>query len=86
MRRLTSARWADNPPPPRAVVTEPARAFFREAGCGAAVICLHSSANLLGAVAAVDGSPGRLLSYARDRPVGSGKTPMWPGHRPANPR
>ena len=61
---------------------EPARAFFREAGRGAAVVCIHSSASssaqwrLL-----MDRLAGRFRTLAVDL-YGSGQSPRWPDPRP----
>jgi pimeloyl-ACP methyl ester carboxylesterase len=63
-------------------VTTPARAFFREAGCGAAVVCIHSSASSSAQWRPLmDHLAGRFRTLAVDL-YGSGKTQMWPGHRP----
>jgi pimeloyl-ACP methyl ester carboxylesterase len=61
---------------------EPARAFFREAGCGPAVVCVHSSASSSAQWRPLmDRLAGRFHTLAVDL-YGSGKTPGWPGHRP----
>jgi pimeloyl-ACP methyl ester carboxylesterase len=63
-------------------VRPPGRAFFREAGCGAGVICIHSSASSSAQWRPLmDRLAGRFRTLAVDL-YGSGKTPMWPGHRP----
>ena len=59
----------------------PARAFFREAGCGPAVVCIHSSASSSAQWRPLmDRLAGRFHTLAVDL-YGSGKTPAWPGHR-----
>ena len=61
---------------------EAARAFFREAGCGPAVVCMHSSASSSAQWRPLmDRLAGRFHTLAVDL-YGSGKTPAWPGHRP----
>ena len=61
---------------------EPAGAFFREAGCGAAVVCIHSSASSSAQWRPLmDRLAGRFRTLAVDL-YGSGKSPPWPGHRP----
>jgi pimeloyl-ACP methyl ester carboxylesterase len=59
-----------------------ARAYFREAGSGPAVVCLHCSAS-------TSGQWRPLMEQLADRYhviapdlYGSGKTPAWPGERP----
>ena len=60
---------------------DPARAFFREAGCGPAVVCVHSSASSSAQWRPLmDRLAGRFHTLAVDL-YGSGKTPAWPGHR-----
>ena len=60
----------------------PARAFFREAGCGPAVVCVHSSASSSAQWRPLmDRLAGRFHTLAVDL-YGSGKTPGWPGYRP----
>src|SRR4030095_16770040 len=64
-----------------AVMMAPARAFFREAGCGPAVDCIHSSASSSAQWRPLmDRLAGRFHTLAVDL-YGSGKTPAWPGHR-----
>ncbi len=63
-------------------VSEPARAFYREAGCGKALLCLHASASSSAQWRPLmDRLAGCFRTLAVDL-YGSGKTPMWPGHRP----
>ena len=63
-------------------MTAPARASFREAGRGAAVVCIHSSASSSAQWRPLmDRLAGRFRTLAVDL-YGSGKSPMWPGHRP----
>jgi pimeloyl-ACP methyl ester carboxylesterase len=65
-----------------AVATEPARAFYREAGCGEAVVCFHASASSSAQWRPLmDHLAARFRTLAVDL-YGSGKTPMWPDHRP----
>ena len=61
---------------------EPARACFREAGRGAAVVCIHSSASSSSQWRPLmDRLAGRFRTLAADL-YGSGKSPMWPAVRP----
>lgn len=61
---------------------EPGRAFFREAGRGAAVVCIHSSASSSAQWRPLmDHLAGRFRTLAVDL-YGSGKSPMWPAVRP----
>jgi pimeloyl-ACP methyl ester carboxylesterase len=60
----------------------PGRAFFRETGRGAAVVCIHSSAS-----SSAQWRPlmDRFADHYRTLAVdlyGSGKSPMWPADRP----
>lgn len=60
---------------------EPGRAFFREAGRGAAVVCIHSSASSSAQWRPLmDRLAGRFRMLAVDL-YGSGKSPMWPADR-----
>ncbi|HUO65860.1 MAG TPA: alpha/beta hydrolase [Terriglobales bacterium] len=64
------------------VMAEPVRAFYREAGCGKATVCIHASASSSAQWRPLmDRLAGRFRTLAVDL-YGSGKTPMWPGHRP----
>ena len=61
---------------------EPPRAFFREAGRGAAVVCVHSSASSSAQWRPLmDRLAGRFRTLAVDL-YGSGKSPGWPAIRP----
>jgi pimeloyl-ACP methyl ester carboxylesterase len=61
---------------------EPGRAFFREVGRGAAVVCIHSSASSSAQWRPLmDRLAGRFRTLAVDL-YGSGKSPMWPDDRP----
>ncbi|MGH7314741.1 MAG: alpha/beta fold hydrolase [Candidatus Rokuibacteriota bacterium] len=61
---------------------EPTRAFFREAGQGAAVVCIHSSASSSAQWRPLmDRLAGRFRTLAVDL-YGSGESPMWPAVRP----
>ena len=63
-------------------MTEPVRGFFREAGRGAAVVCIHSSASSSAQWRPLmDRLAGRFRTLAVDL-YGSGKSPVWPGRRP----
>lgn len=58
------------------------RAFFREAGRGAAVVCIHASASSSSQWRPLmDRLAGRFRTLAVDL-YGSGKSPMWPAVRP----
>jgi len=58
------------------------RAFFREAGRGAAVVCVHASASSSAQWRPLmDRLAGRFRTLAADL-YGSGKSPMWPAVRP----
>jgi pimeloyl-ACP methyl ester carboxylesterase len=60
----------------------PGRAFFREAGCGAPVVCIHSSASSSAQWRPLmDRLAGRYRTLAVDL-YGSGKSPVWPAARP----
>jgi pimeloyl-ACP methyl ester carboxylesterase len=61
---------------------EPGRAFFREAGRGAAVVCIHSSTSSSAQWRPLmDRLAGRYRTLAVDL-YGSGKSPTWPADRP----
>ncbi|HSE05443.1 MAG TPA: alpha/beta hydrolase, partial [Methylomirabilota bacterium] len=61
---------------------EPARAFYREAGRGAAVVCVHASASSSAQWRPLmDRLAGRFRTLAPDL-YGSGKSPRWPAIRP----
>jgi pimeloyl-ACP methyl ester carboxylesterase len=61
---------------------EPGRAFFREAGRGAAVVCIHSSASSSAQWRPLmDRLADRYRTLAVDL-YGSGKSPTWPADRP----
>ncbi|MGH7396928.1 MAG: alpha/beta fold hydrolase [Candidatus Rokuibacteriota bacterium] len=61
---------------------EPARAFFREAGRGAAVVCIHSSASSSAQWRPLmDRLASRFRTLAADL-YGSGRSPRWPAVRP----
>jgi pimeloyl-ACP methyl ester carboxylesterase len=61
---------------------EPGRAFCREAGRGAAVVCIHSSASSSAQWRPLmDRLAGRFRMLAVDL-YGSGKSPMWSADRP----
>lgn len=63
-------------------MTEPGRAFFREAGHGPAVVCIHSSASSSAQWRPLmDRLAGRYRTLAVDL-YGSGKSPRWPAVRP----
>jgi pimeloyl-ACP methyl ester carboxylesterase len=63
-------------------VTAVARAFFREAGRGPAVVCVHSSASSSAQWRPLmDRLAGRYRTLAVDL-YGSGKSPRWPAVRP----
>ena len=58
------------------------RAFFREAGSGPAVVCIHSSASSSAQWRPLmDRVAGRYRALAVDL-YGSGKSPVWPAVRP----
>ena len=58
------------------------RAYFREAGAGPAVVCIHASASSSGQWRPLmDDLAGRFRTLAVDL-YGSGKSPTWPGPRP----
>ena len=63
-------------------VMEPGRAFYREAGRGNAVVCIHSSASSSAQWRPLmDRLAGRFRTLAVDL-YGSGKSPRWPEDRP----
>src|SRR5262249_55410993 len=68
--------------PPSIAVVEMPRAYYREAGTGPAVMCLHASAS-----SSAQWRPlmerlgGRFRTLAVDL-YGSGKSPRWPDERP----
>lgn len=63
-------------------MTEVGRAFFREAGRGPSVVCVHSSASSSAQWRPLmDRLAGRYRTLAVDL-YGSGKSPRWPAVRP----
>ena len=63
----------------RAVTATP---FYREAGVGEAVICLHSSASGAGQWRALMGRLGERCHVIAPELMGYGRNPAWPGDRP----
>src|SRR5215471_5714678 len=65
-----------------AVAVPPLEPYFREAGSGTAVVCIHSSASTSGQWRPLmERLSDRFRVIAMDL-YGSGKTPKWPHDRP----